>query len=145
VNGIIRISESIGLDLMRRLPDQRKTQRGKLALRVATMLNTRRANIIDIAASLPIEADRTDMRYQWIMRLLANPLLITKDVMEPFAREVLDHRAGQICLNSWPRFLDGFPASCRCAIAWPSLQSGYALPAGRPGNGGEIHAAVACG
>ena len=93
MNGIIRISESIGLDLMRRLPNQRKTQRDKLALLVATMLNTRSANIMDVAASLPIEADRTDMRYQWIMRLLSNPLVITKDVMEPYARDVLNQTA----------------------------------------------------
>jgi len=88
MNGIIRISESISLDLMQRLPDQRKTQRLKLALLVATMLNTRSANIMDLAACLPIKADRTDMRYQWIIRLLSNPLVISKDIMEPFARDV---------------------------------------------------------
>ena len=81
-------AESISLDLMQRLPDQRKTQRLKLALLVATMLNTRSANIMDIAACLPIKADRTDMRYQWIIRLLSNPLVISKDIMEPFARDV---------------------------------------------------------
>ena len=32
-----------------------------------------------------------------------------------------------------------------CAISWASLQSGYALPPGRPGNGGEIYAAARCG
>jgi len=93
VNGIIRISESIGIDLKQRLPNQRKTQRDKLALLIATMLNTRSANLMDVAASLPIQADRTDMRYQWIVRLLANPLVISKDVMEPFARDVLEQTA----------------------------------------------------
>lgn len=93
MNGIVRISESIGLELRQRLPNQRKTQRDKLALLVATMLNTRSANLMDVAASLPIHADRTDMRYQWIIRLLANPLVISKDVMEPFAREVLEQTA----------------------------------------------------
>ena len=30
------------------------------------------------------------MRYQWIVRLLGNPLVVSDDVMEPFAREVLE-------------------------------------------------------
>ena len=39
VDGITRIADSIGAELKRRLPGQRKTQRGKLALLVATMLD----------------------------------------------------------------------------------------------------------
>jgi hypothetical protein len=45
---------------------------------------------MDLAAGLPLEADRTDMRYQWITRLLGNALVVSDAVMEPFAREVLD-------------------------------------------------------
>jgi hypothetical protein len=33
------------------------------------------------------------MRYQWIIRLLGNPLVISDEVMEPFAREVLERAA----------------------------------------------------
>jgi hypothetical protein len=39
---------------------------------------------------LPRAADRTDMRYQWITRLLGNPLVVSDEIMEPFAREVLE-------------------------------------------------------
>jgi hypothetical protein len=94
MNGIMGIADSINSELKRRLPNQRKTQRTKLALLVATMLDVRSANLMDLAAGLPREADRTDMRYQWITRLLGNPLVISDEIMEPFSREVLEQAAG---------------------------------------------------
>jgi hypothetical protein len=63
VDGIKHIAARLSAELKHRLPHQRKTQRGKLALRVATMLDVRSANLMDLAAGLPLEADRTDMRY----------------------------------------------------------------------------------
>ena len=87
MDGLTRIADSISADLKRRLPSQRKTQREKLALLVATMLDVRSANLMDLAAGLPRAADRTDMRYQWITRLLGNPLVVSDEIMEPFARE----------------------------------------------------------
>ena len=98
MDGITRIADSISADLKRRLPSQRKTQREKLALLVATMLDVRSANLMDLAAGLPRAADRTGplgnaqryMRYQWITRLLGNPLVVSDEIMEPFAREVLE-------------------------------------------------------
>src|SRR3954454_21751087 len=93
MDGITEIAGSFGEELKRRLPKQRKTQRTKLALLVATMLDVRSANLMELAAGLPRDADRTDMRYQWIIRLLGNPLVISDEVMEPFAREVLERAA----------------------------------------------------
>jgi hypothetical protein len=90
VDGITRIAESISAALKQRLPRQRKTQREKLAFLIGTMLDVRSANLMDLAAGLPLQADRTDIRYQWITRLLGNPLVISDKIMEPFAREVLD-------------------------------------------------------
>ena len=95
VDGIEQIADSISAELKQRLPHQRKTQRGKLALLVATMLDVRSANLMDLAAGLPLEADRTDMRYQWITRLLGNPLVVSDEIMEPFAREVLEQAAAR--------------------------------------------------
>jgi hypothetical protein len=95
VDGIGAIADSISAALKQRLPHQRKTQRGKLALLVATMLDVRSANLMDLAAGLPLEADRTDMRYQWITRLLGNPLVLSDEIMEPFAREVLEQAVGE--------------------------------------------------
>src|SRR3954454_21940368 len=90
MNGITEIADSLSTELKRRLPNQRKTQRTKLALLVATMLDVRSANLMELAAGLPRECDRTDMRYQWISRLLGNPLVISDAIMEPFSREVLE-------------------------------------------------------
>jgi Transposase DDE domain len=93
MDGIKEIADSFGAELKHRLPKQRKTQRTKLALLVATMLDVRSANLMELAAGLPREADRTDMRYQWITRLLGNPLVISDEIMEPFSREVLERAA----------------------------------------------------
>src|SRR3954454_13238760 len=90
MDGIGPIADSISAELKQCLPHQRKTQRGKLALLVATMLDVRSANLMDLAAGLPLEADRTDMRYQWITRLLGNPLVLSDEIREPFARDVLE-------------------------------------------------------
>src|SRR3954451_21718822 len=98
MDGIKEIADGFGAELKCRLPKQRKTQRTKLALLVATMLDVRSANLMELAAGLPREADRTGpsgnaqryMRYQWITRLLGNPLVVSDEIMEPFAREVLE-------------------------------------------------------
>jgi hypothetical protein len=92
MTGIERLADSIKAELEQFLPEQRKTQRRKLSLLVATMLNARSANLMDLAAALPLETDRTDMRYQWIARFFANPLVDTDAVMAPFARQVLDRQ-----------------------------------------------------
>src|SRR3954466_4314206 len=99
MDGIKEIADGFGAEFKRRLPKQRKTQRTKLALLVATMLDVRSANLMDLAAGLPRQADRTGpsgnaqryMRYQWITRLLGNPL--SDEFMEPFSREVLEGAA----------------------------------------------------
>jgi len=94
MTGIERLADGIKAELEQLLPEQRKTQRGKLSLLVATMLDARSANLMDLAAALPLEADRTDMRDQWIARFLANPLVDPDKVMAPFARQVLERLAG---------------------------------------------------
>src|SRR5829696_3488902 len=71
MSGIEQLAEMITTDLEQRLPGQRKTQRDKLALLVATMLQVRSANLMDVAACLPRPAERLDSRCQWIKRFLA--------------------------------------------------------------------------
>jgi hypothetical protein len=87
VNGILELASAIAQELRRRLPRQRKTQREKLALLVATMLEARSANLMELAAVLPRPAERLDMRFQWIWRVLLNPLISPDEVMAPFAAE----------------------------------------------------------
>ena len=53
MGGIEHVAQGIVLDLEAKLPSQRKTQRSKLGLLVATMLEVRSANLMDLAASVP--------------------------------------------------------------------------------------------
>ena len=89
MGGIEHVARSVSTALHDRLPWQRKTQRESLALLVATMLSERSANLMSLAAALPRPSERIDMRYQWIVRVLANPLIECDAVMLPFASEVL--------------------------------------------------------
>lgn len=95
MDGIKGLADGIALEFKRLLPKQRKTQRENLALLVATMLDVRSANLMDLAAGLPREAERIDMRFQWITRVLMNPLIEPDAVMAPFAREVLARLAAE--------------------------------------------------
>ena len=90
MGGIEILAGTVSADLLVRLPGQRKTQREKLALLVATMLDVRSANLMDLAASLPRSAEQLVMRYQWIKRFLANDLVDSDTVMAPFGREMLE-------------------------------------------------------
>src|SRR6185436_20494129 len=97
MGGIETMAAAIGADLAARLPRQNKKQREGLALLVATALDVRDVNLMELAAALPRAAERLDMRYQWISRLLGNPLIDTDAVMAPFAREVLARAGAQAC------------------------------------------------
>jgi hypothetical protein len=100
IGGIALQAEGIAGELRQRFPAQRKTQRGKLALLVATMLHARTANLMALAASLPLSTERADMRYQWIARFIDNERVVCDSVMEPFGREVLAKaaEAGRVTL-----------------------------------------------
>ncbi len=125
-SAVAELAAGISADLQRRLPGQRKTQRDKLALLVATMLDARSANLMALAASLPRPAERADMRYQWIARFIDNPLVVCDEVMHPFACEVLAKAAarGRVVL-----IMDQTKASDRHQILMLSLRFGErALP-----------------
>ncbi|CAK0776914.1 DDE_Tnp_1 domain-containing protein [Azospirillaceae bacterium] len=95
MEGIIEIAGSISAEFQRLLPKQRKTQRENLSLLVATMLLVRSANLMALAAGLPRAVERIDMRYQWIARVLSNPLIEPDVVMAPFIREILSRFASK--------------------------------------------------
>lgn len=130
IGGIALQAEGIAGELRQRLPAQRKTQRGKLALLVPTMLHARTANLMALAASLPLSTERADMRYQWIARFVDNERVVCDLVMEPFGREVLAKaaQAGRVTL-----IMDQTKASdrhqilmCRCV----SVNAPCRLPGG---------------
>src|SRR3954469_18925860 len=87
MGGIETVAAAGGADLAARPPRQNKKQREGLALLVATALDVRDVNLMELAAALPRAAERLDMRDQWISRLLAKALIDTGEVMAPFARE----------------------------------------------------------
>lgn len=127
MSGIKHLSHGIIEDLGRRLPGQRKTQREKLGLLVATMLDVRSANLMDLAASLPRATGRVDMRYQWIERLLANARVDIDWVMAPYAGAALAEIAatGQRLVL----MIDQTQASARHQVLMVSLRAGgRALP-----------------
>jgi hypothetical protein len=126
-NGIAVWAEGIKAELAKRLPRQRKTQRDKLAVLVATMLHVRSTNLVELAAGLPRESDRWDMGYQWISRFLANDLVCCATVMEPFAREILARLAETG--DPIPLILDQTKVSNRHQILMLSVRWGErALP-----------------
>jgi hypothetical protein len=87
MGGIETVATAIGADLATRLPGQNKKQRAGLALLVATALDVRSVNLMELAAALPRTAERLDMRYQWISRLLGNALIDVDAVMALLERE----------------------------------------------------------
>src|SRR3982751_5815162 len=95
MGGIEQLAETVATDMEQRLPGQRKTQRGTLALLVATMLQVRSANRMDVAACLPRPAERLDSRYQGIKRFLAKRHFVSEAGMAPYWREVLTRLSAQ--------------------------------------------------
>ena len=93
MGGILAIATAICDELLARLPWRNKKQREGLALLIATALQVRSVNLNELASALPRRAERLDMRYQWISRVLCNALIVVENVMEPFAREVLARSA----------------------------------------------------
>src|SRR5215210_6674615 len=89
MGGVEMVAAAVRADLAGRLPTQNKKQREGLALLVATVLDVRSVNLMELAAAVPRAAERLDMRYQWISRLLGNACIDVEAVMAPYAREVL--------------------------------------------------------
>jgi hypothetical protein len=88
--GLEGLKQKIAEDMQRKLPGQRKTQRVNLSEAIATILNCRTVNTSEIAAALPRQAERMDMRYQWLLRLLDNDHIVPMEVMKPYACEILE-------------------------------------------------------
>ncbi|OAD22751.1 transposase IS4 family protein [Candidatus Thiomargarita nelsonii] len=86
---IKHLAEEVNASLKAALPTQRKTQRDKLSLAIAAAFEARTGNTAEIANLLPLETKRSDMRYQWLSRLLANEHIEPDEVMSPFAKQSL--------------------------------------------------------
>jgi hypothetical protein len=93
MGGLEGLKQAISKDMHAKLPKQRKTQRVNLSEAIATVLHLQTVNTSVIAAGLPRQAERIDMRCQWLLRLLGNPHIIPFEVMKPYACEVLQQLA----------------------------------------------------
>ena len=87
--GFDGLTQRVWDDLQGRFPRQRKTQRDKLAVLVATMLQVKSANLMELGSGLPIKTTDALSRFQWIKRFLGNDLVDIDAVMGPFSREAL--------------------------------------------------------
>jgi hypothetical protein len=123
---VAHLAEKIKEGLEQNHPKLRKTVIRKLAPTIAAVIQTQTANTAMWATVLPIETERADMRLQWISRLLANPLLDTKTIMEPYIKHQLSEAAktGPIIL-----MMDQTDIDDRFAILMISISIGNrALP-----------------
>ena len=109
------------------MPWLRKTVLKKLPLVVAALIEARTPNTAVLAAMLPLDLAREDMRQQWLRRLLSTGELRSDRELEPFARESLQmaSSSGQTVLLS----MDQTDLSNRFAILMISVRVGErALP-----------------
>jgi hypothetical protein len=119
---IIIWADGIKAELVRCLPSQRKTQRDKLAVLVATIRHVRSANLVELAAGLPRWSDRLDMGYQWISRFLENERVCCDTVMRPFAVDILARAAKPG--DAIPLILDQSKLSDRHQVLMLSVRRG---------------------
>ena len=82
-------------DFKERLPGYHKSRREGLVSLVAMMLETRSANMMELAASLPRAIGSKDHRYQYIARLLGNVKIDCDEVMAAYVGEVFARLAAQ--------------------------------------------------
>jgi hypothetical protein len=75
-------------DFKQRLPGYHKSRRGGLATLTGVMLETRSANLMELAAALPREIGSKEHRYQYIERLLGNAHIDCGEVMQSYAGEI---------------------------------------------------------
>ncbi len=93
--GLSAVLQAIEGDFEERLPGYHKSRREGLVTLAAVMLETRSANLMELAASLPREIGSKDHRYQYISRLLGNTKITCDEVMAAYAGEIFARLAAQ--------------------------------------------------
>jgi hypothetical protein len=101
MSSVKKLAEEVSVGMQEALPPLRETVLKKLSLAVAAMLEARTPHTLELAGRLPLETERSDMREQWLRRLLKNPLVEESQIMEPFARMVLAEAAMIPASRSW--------------------------------------------
>lgn len=95
--GLSPLVAAIEADFKGRLPGYHKSRREGLSTLAGMILETRSANLMELAASLPRPIGSKDHRYQYISRLLGNEKIDCDEVMAAYAGEVFERlaRSGQ--------------------------------------------------
>ena len=93
--GLSPVLRAIAGDFEERLPGYHKSRREGLVTSAAVMVETRSANLMELAASLPRKIGSKDHRYQYISRLLGNAKINCDEVMAVYAGEILARLAAQ--------------------------------------------------
>ena len=84
---VSHLAEEVSSGLRAVLPGINKNPLYKLSLCAAAVLEVQSCNTMEIAAVLPLEAERIDMRYQWLSRFLSTDSIDNDEVMWPFVRQ----------------------------------------------------------
>jgi len=87
---VSHLAEEVSSGLRAVLPGINKNPLHKLSLCAAAVLEVQSCNTMDIAAVLPLETERIDMRYQWLSRFLSTDSIDNDEVMRPFIRQALE-------------------------------------------------------
>ena len=85
--------EAIDQDFKARLPGYHKSRREGLATLAGVMLETRSANLMELAAALPRDIGAADHRYQYIERQLKNQEIGADAVIKSYALQVIERLA----------------------------------------------------
>ena len=87
--------EAIEGDFKARLPGYHKSRREGLVTLAGVMLETRSANLMELAAALPREIGAADHRYQYIERQLKNQEIGADAVIMSYAMQVIGRLASR--------------------------------------------------
>ncbi len=91
-------------DLRVFLPHDYKSPVKKLSVMVASVIEARSCNLMELAARLPLETQRSESRYAWVERFLSTDTIDDMDVMDALADAAVQAAArnGQtivVCLD----------------------------------------------
>ncbi len=95
MGSVAHLAGCIGVDLAELFPAMYKNPREKLAIMVASVVETRSCNTMELAARLPLETARAESRYAWIERFLSAGTIDDMAVMEVMTKRLLSTLSAQ--------------------------------------------------
>jgi len=93
MSGFRELCGAVFDDLHARFPSQRLTQRRKLSELVAAVLTCQSPNLMELSAVLDRPTESAEARYNYVERFLKNDLVKVDEVMETYAKDLLERLA----------------------------------------------------